>query len=81
MKLGEGILMFKVLGCFPLTCTVNGNYITNELSSFSQKDGKPICFFHSKELFSWRSFSFKYQKHLYIVTLQFNPAALPTEAG
>ena len=46
--------MLKVLGYFSDDCaalySVNRNNITNELSLFSQKDGNPICFFHSNKL-------------------------------
>ena len=49
LKLGERIQMFKVLGCYSADKaaqpTANSNFITNELSLFSQKDRNPICFF------------------------------------
>ena len=41
LKLGERIQMFKVLGCYSADKaaqpTANSNFITNELSLFSQK--------------------------------------------
>ena len=49
LKLGERIQTFKVLGCYSADKaaqpTANSNFITNELSLFSQKDRNPICFF------------------------------------
>ena len=41
--------MLEVLGCYSADnaaqLSVNSNFIANELSLFSQKDRKPICFF------------------------------------
>ena len=49
LKLGERIQMLEVLGCYSADyaaqLSVNSNFIANELSLFSQKDRKPICFF------------------------------------
>ena len=51
LKLGEKNQMFKVLGCYSAIKaaqpTAKSNFITNELSLFSQKDRNPICFFIS----------------------------------
>ena len=48
-KLGERIQMLEVLGCYSADYaaqpSVNSNFIANELSLFSQKDRKSICFF------------------------------------
>ena len=83
MKLGEGILMFKVLGCFPADVQhcllLMETILPMSLVNFPKKMENLSVFSFQRAVFS-EEFQLQISKTS-TVTLQFNPAALATEAG